>query len=169
MEMGPCKRSQSRPENMALVRPDVCNLASLPKHDLPPDGRTYTNKISLPSGGISTFGPLIIEAFGFDQFKTILFNIPYGAVQLVATLGGAWMATKLGMKGPVLILLCLPSIAGCVMLLCISRDDSAKGALLAGYYIVRRHACVYMVLLLMVYTDFGLPRYKYAGHCRAAD
>lgn len=104
-----------------------------------PRGRGYieADNTSLPSGGISTFGPLIVEAFGFNQFKTILFNIPFGAVQLVATLGGAWLATKLAMKGPVLILLCLPSIAGCVMLLCIPRGGSSKGALLAGYYIVR--------------------------------
>lgn len=95
------------------------------------------DKISLPSDGISTFGPLIIEAFGFDQFKTILFNIPFGAVQLIATLGGAWLATKLKMKGPVLILLCLPSITGCVMLLRIAHDSAHRGPLLAGYYIVR--------------------------------
>lgn len=32
--------------------------------------------VSIPSGGISTFGPLIVEAFGFDSFTTILFNMP---------------------------------------------------------------------------------------------
>ena len=31
--------------------------------------------VSIPSGGISTFGPLIIEAFGFSPFTTILFNM----------------------------------------------------------------------------------------------
>ncbi|PYI04882.1 MFS transporter [Aspergillus sclerotiicarbonarius CBS 121057] len=92
--------------------------------------------ISIPSGGISTFGPLIIEAFGFNQFDTILFNIPFGAVQLIATMGGAWLATTLKMKGPVIALLCLPAIAGCVMLLQISHNGHHNGALLAGYYIV---------------------------------
>ncbi|CAL5867356.1 uncharacterized protein PFLUO_LOCUS1572 [Penicillium psychrofluorescens] len=92
--------------------------------------------ISIPSGGISTFGPLIIESFGFNKFNTILFNIPFGAVQLVATMGGAWLATILKMKGPVLILLCLPPIAGCVMLLRIPHDNMHKAPLLAGYYII---------------------------------
>ncbi|PWY76268.1 MFS general substrate transporter [Aspergillus heteromorphus CBS 117.55] len=92
--------------------------------------------ISIPSGGISTFGSLIIESFGFDQFQTILFNIPFGAVQLLATMGGAWLATTLKMKGPVIALLCLPAIAGCVMLLRIAHDGHHNGALLAGYYIV---------------------------------
>jgi hypothetical protein len=66
----------------------------------------------------------------------MLFNIPFGAVQLVATMGGAWLATVWKMKGPVLALLCLPPIAGCVMLLEIAHDNAHKGPLLAGYYIV---------------------------------
>lgn len=32
--------------------------------------------VSIPSGGISTFGPLIVKSFGFDSFTTILFNMP---------------------------------------------------------------------------------------------
>lgn len=54
-------------------------------------------------------------------------------------MGGAWLATVLKMKGPVIVLLCLPSIAGCVMLLRIAHDAAHKGPLLAGYYIVRDH------------------------------
>ncbi|GAQ11143.1 uncharacterized transporter C417.10 [Aspergillus lentulus] len=104
--------------------------------------------ISIPSGGISTFGPLIIKAFGFDQFKTILFNIPFGAVQLVATMGGAWLATFIKMKGPIVILLCLPPIAGCVMLLQIAHDAEHRGVLLAGYYILS----VYPGITPMVYS-----------------
>ncbi|KAB8238014.1 putative MFS transporter [Aspergillus alliaceus] len=104
--------------------------------------------ISIPSGGISTFGPLIIEAFGFDQFQTILFNIPFGAVQLIATMGGAWLATYLKMKGSVIALLCLPAIAGCVMLLHLPRDGSHNGALLAGYYIIS----VYPGITPMIYS-----------------
>ncbi|KAI9373385.1 major facilitator superfamily domain-containing protein [Aspergillus egyptiacus] len=92
--------------------------------------------ISIPSGGITTFGPLIIESFGFDELNTMLFNMPFGAIQLIATLGGAWLATRYKTKGGVVALLCLPAIAGCVMLLEIPRGDAHKGPLLAGYYIV---------------------------------
>lgn len=102
---------------------------------------TYTETVlirlcRIPSGGITTFGPLIIESFGFDQLKTMLFNMPFGAIQLIATLGGAWLATRYKTKGGVIALLCLPAIAGCVMLLEIPRGDAHKGPLLAGYYIV---------------------------------
>lgn len=92
--------------------------------------------ISVPSGGISTFGPLIVKNFGFDQFQTILLNMPFGAVQLIATLLGAWAATVIKWKSPVLAFLSLPPIAGCVMLLHLPRDASAKAPLLVAYYLV---------------------------------
>ncbi|KAJ5965157.1 uncharacterized protein N7479_005033 [Penicillium vulpinum] len=104
--------------------------------------------ISVPSGGITTFGPLIIKSFGLSEYDTMLFNIPFGAVQLVATMTGAWLATVWKMKGPVLALLCLPPIAGCVMLLQIAHDDSHKGALLAGYYIIS----VYPAITPLIYS-----------------
>ncbi|KAJ5364272.1 uncharacterized protein N7496_009985 [Penicillium cataractarum] len=92
--------------------------------------------ISIPSGGITTFGPLIVKSFGFNSLNTILLNVPFGAVQLIATMGGAWLATYWKKKGPVLALLCIPPIAGCVMLLRITHDAAHKGPLLAGYYII---------------------------------
>ncbi|KIW18933.1 hypothetical protein PV08_03222 [Exophiala spinifera] len=92
--------------------------------------------ISVPSGGVSTFGPLIIKNFGFNRFQTILLNMPFGAVQLIATMGGAWVATKIKWKSPVLAFLSLPPIAGCVMLLHLPRGPSEKGPLLVAYYLI---------------------------------
>ncbi|KAK8161729.1 allantoate permease [Phyllosticta citrichinensis] len=92
--------------------------------------------ISIPSGGVSTFGPLIVASFGFDSFTTILFNIPFGAVQIVSTLGGAYLATKLKKKSPALLLLCIPPVFGIVMLMCLKYDKSDQGGLLAGYYLI---------------------------------
>ncbi|KAL0936815.1 allantoate permease [Colletotrichum truncatum] len=92
--------------------------------------------ISIPSGGISTFGPLIVKSFGFDSFQTILFNIPFGAVQLIATVGGSWVATKIHKKGPVIAALCVPPIAGCVMLMVLPNTTGQRAARLAGYYLI---------------------------------
>ncbi|KAI1633780.1 major facilitator superfamily transporter [Biscogniauxia mediterranea] len=92
--------------------------------------------ISIPSGGISTFGPLIVKTFGFDSFTTILFNIPFGAVQIVATIGGAFLAQKIKKKGPVIALLCIPPIIGCVILMVLPHQASHKAPLLVGYYLV---------------------------------
>ncbi|EOD53142.1 putative allantoate permease protein [Neofusicoccum parvum UCRNP2] len=92
--------------------------------------------ISIPSGGVSTFGPLLVKAFGFDSFTTILFNMPFGAVQIVSTLGGAALATKLKKKSPVLILLCIPPLVGILMLMNIEYNAGNRGVLLFGYYLI---------------------------------
>ncbi|XWW92690.1 hypothetical protein V2A60_000615 [Cordyceps javanica] len=107
--------------------------------------------ISIPSGGISTFGPLIIESFGFDKFTTILFNMPFGAVQMIATLGGAGLSNRIGMKSIVLLLLCLPPIAGCVILLVVGRAPSSRAVLLVGYYIIS----VYPGISPLIYSWSG--------------
>ncbi|KAK2008844.1 major facilitator superfamily transporter [Colletotrichum eremochloae] len=91
--------------------------------------------ISIPSGGISTFGPLIVKSFGFNSFQTILFNIPFGFVQLVSTVGGSWIATRIHKKGPVIAGLCVPPIIGCVMLMVLPTHGS-KAARLIGYYLI---------------------------------
>ncbi|RDL31822.1 Uncharacterized protein BP5553_09224 [Venustampulla echinocandica] len=92
--------------------------------------------ISIPSGGITTFGPLIITSFGFDKYQTMLLNMPFGAVQIIATMGGAAFATWTKKKGPALALLCIPPIVGTVMLLCLEHTIANRGPLLVGYYLI---------------------------------
>ncbi|QRV93342.1 major facilitator superfamily transporter [Ceratobasidium sp. AG-Ba] len=91
---------------------------------------------ALPSGGISTFGPLIIRGFGFNQFNTILLNIPFGAMQVIVTLGSATIAMKLKLKWPVLFLLTLPPIAGASALYMLGREASLANKLLGCYYVL---------------------------------
>ncbi|KAJ7217670.1 MFS general substrate transporter [Mycena pura] len=93
--------------------------------------------ISIPSGGISTFGPLITQSFGFTQLNTILLQMPFGAVQILATLAGGFAAMYLKRKALVLFALTLPPIAGTAALLTIPRGQPhSKAALLGSYYIV---------------------------------
>lgn len=92
--------------------------------------------ISVPSGGITTFGPLILRNFGFDKYTAILLNMPFGAIQIIATMGGAALATATKRKGPALALLCVPPIAGTIMLLILKASVSTRGAMLAGYYLI---------------------------------
>lgn len=107
----------------------------------------------MPSGGISAFGPLIISTlllysrssglifcaggFGFDQFKTILFNIPFSALQVIATLFSAWISTRIKLKWPVLVGVTLPPIAGASALYALGREPELRNKLLGCYYVVR--------------------------------
>ncbi|KAI0105914.1 MFS general substrate transporter [Daldinia grandis] len=93
--------------------------------------------ISIASGGISTFGNLILKDFGFTSFNAILFSMPTGAIQVVIIIGSAWIATRIGRKGIVITgLSCLPTI-GTILMLTVPRNEKNKGALLLGYYLVQ--------------------------------
>ncbi|KAK7680293.1 hypothetical protein QCA50_016533 [Cerrena zonata] len=91
---------------------------------------------ALPSGGIGTFGPLIIKGFGFNQFQTLLFNIPFAALQVIITIFSALLSTKLKLKWPVLFGLTLPAIAGASALLVLGRGPELKNKLLGCYYVL---------------------------------
>ena len=70
---------------------------------------------------------------------------------MISTLGGAWLADRIKMKSPVIFLLCLPSIAGCAILLAVGRAASDRAVLLAGYYIVS----VYPGISPLIYSWSG--------------
>lgn len=90
--------------------------------------------ISVPSNGISTFGPLIIQSFVSDPFQTMLFNVPVGISHIIAVSGSAYLSMKWKLKGPVIALLCIPPIVGCSILLSFTHNVENKGVLLAGYF-----------------------------------
>ncbi|GFG10262.1 uncharacterized transporter C757.13 [Aspergillus udagawae] len=90
--------------------------------------------ISIPSGGISTFGNLIIKSFGYNSFETILFNIPFGVIQIIAIIGGGWLATRFQRKGLVIVGFALIAAVGTLLMLVVPREQ--KGVLLFGYYLV---------------------------------
>ncbi|KAL4867658.1 hypothetical protein BDV12DRAFT_209778 [Aspergillus spectabilis] len=90
--------------------------------------------ISIPSGGISTFGSLIITSFGYTNFDAILFNLPFGAIQVFIILAGGWAATKFKTKGVVIAVIAMIAAVGTILLLTVPREQ--KGVLLFGYYLV---------------------------------
>jgi nitrate/nitrite transporter NarK len=93
-----------------------------------------TVDIRIPSGGISTFGSLIIKSFGYTNFDAILFNLPFGAVQVVVILGGGWLATRFKTRGLVIAGIATIAAIGTILMLTVPREQ--KGALLFGYYLV---------------------------------
>ncbi|GAB1211741.1 hypothetical protein ATERTT37_000865 [Aspergillus terreus] len=90
--------------------------------------------ISIPSGGISTFGNLIIKSFGYNSFETILFNIPFGVIQIIAIIGGGWLATRFQRKGLVIVGFAIVAAIGTLLMIVVPRDQ--KGVLLFGFYLV---------------------------------
>lgn len=74
------------------------------------------------------------------------FNIPFGAIQIVAIVLGGWAAGKLKSKGWVIVIGCVPTVIGTVLMLTVPRHN--KGVLLFGYYLV---SCL-AVVTPMVYA-----------------
>ncbi|TFK64965.1 MFS general substrate transporter [Pluteus cervinus] len=103
---------------------------------------------AVPSGGIGAFGPLIIQGFGFNQFNTILFNIPFNAFQIIVTIAAAYLSTKLKLKWPVIFALTLPPIAGAAALLKLGRGPEIRNELLVCYYVLS----FFTALQPMLYT-----------------
>ncbi|CAI7641212.1 unnamed protein product [Penicillium pancosmium] len=94
----------------------------------------------IPSGGISSFGSLIVKSFGYTSFQSILFNLPFGAIQIVAIIGGGWVATRFKTKGLVIVFFAILPAIGTIIMLVTPRDN--KGVLLFGYYLVSTMAAI---------------------------
>ncbi|KAG6901299.1 hypothetical protein C0995_013947 [Termitomyces sp. Mi166 len=92
---------------------------------------------ALPSGGIVAFHAHI-EGFGFDQFHTILFNIPFGAFQVLVTLLSAYVSTETRLKWPVIFALTLPPIGGASALLVLGRTPDWGTRCLVPYALERQ-------------------------------
>ncbi|RBR23988.1 uncharacterized protein FIESC28_03298 [Fusarium coffeatum] len=87
--------------------------------------------ISVPSNGISTFGPLIIKSFVSDPFETMLFNVPVGISHIVAVSMSAYVSMKWKLKGPVIAILL-----------------ENKGACLTGYFCL----CTFTGITPLIYS-----------------
>lgn len=94
-------------------------------------------RLRIASGGIGTFGSLIVRDFGYLNFEAILFNIPFGAIQFFMIIGSAWAATHWQRKGLTIAAVSVLPVVGTIIMLTVPRTQQNKGALLFGYYLVR--------------------------------
>ncbi|KAM0513495.1 hypothetical protein ACHAPE_007757 [Trichoderma viride] len=84
----------------------------------------------------NTFGPLILNGLVTDKYMTSLLNMPFGALQIIVILLASFLAQKARVKGPILMFFMIPVVAGLAVLYSVPRDNSAKAALLVGYYLL---------------------------------
>jgi hypothetical protein len=82
------------------------------------------------------FGGLLVKGLGFDNYKTSLLNMPFGAVQLLVIVLLAWIATRFKFKGVPLAAICVPVLVGCIILVTSGRAKSDAAKNLVGYYLL---------------------------------
>ena len=92
--------------------------------------------LNIGASAQNIFGPLILGGLGFDEYKTMLLNMPFGALQFIMILLASYLVQKGRLKAPVLAAFMLPVIAGFAILFSVPRTGSSQGPLMAGYYLL---------------------------------
>lgn len=94
----------------------------------------YSLLMNIPNGGITTFGSVIVKSFGFNNRLSLLLGAPSGLFDLGGKLLFTWLSDKfLDRTLLSFIAIMFPFIGGIMM---IAIPQSAKGALLLGYYMI---------------------------------
>ncbi|CAJ2513865.1 Uu.00g019840.m01.CDS01 [Anthostomella pinea] len=107
---------------------------------------------NIPNGGISNFGTIIIQGFGFSTLVTTLMQVPYGCIIAVSILACVFLDNHFSKNGrqtrcwSILLFLC-PNIAGSVGLLFIGADNRAGR--LVSYYLTGPYNAAFVMILSM--------------------
>ncbi|KAF9460349.1 allantoate permease [Collybia nuda] len=96
--------------------------------------------VAVPAGGITSFGPMILQGFGYDSYTVMLLNIPFGALQVISIFTAFWAAHSFRLKSVVLLTVLVPCIVGSGMLYKLDRSPQNHGALLIAYYILAAYS-----------------------------
>lgn len=117
---------------------------------------TMTFAICFGTGIAGLFGPLLLHGFGFDEYKTALLNIPFGALQFIAIFAAAWGADKTRWKSLPLVTLLVFILTGFVLLFVLPRGPSSLPGLLVGYYFLAfLVACIKLVVAWILANTAG--------------
>lgn len=108
----------------------------------------YSLLMNIPNGGVTTFGSIIINSFGFSSRMSLLLSMPGGAVDIIAKLGFTWLSDRfLDRTFFAIIAILLPMIGGIMM---ISIPLEYKGGLLVGYYLISCAGASWGLVMVMI-------------------
>ncbi|EGV64795.1 hypothetical protein PSN45_005147 [Yamadazyma tenuis] len=108
----------------------------------------YSLLMNIPNGGVTTFGSIIINSFGFDSQHSLLLSMPGGAVDIIFKLCIPALSDKLMDKSlPAAIAIAFPMIGGIMMS---TLDVDRKGPLLVGYYFISAAGASWGLVMSMI-------------------
>lgn len=87
---------------------------------------------NVPNGAVSSFSSLIISGFGYDEYETLLLNLPGCGVAFIAVGFGTWWAGKYNARGIAIIVLIIPTLIGGALMAWLPADN--RPGLLAGNF-----------------------------------
>ncbi|RSH85337.1 hypothetical protein EHS25_004733 [Saitozyma podzolica] len=109
--------------------------------------------ISLVSGGIGAFGPLILQGFGLSTFQTILYNMIPGGIGIVSNILSAILIQYTKRKSPVLLGAAAFPLAAAAALYAMPRGTQYKSQLLAVYFILQVFQCITAIIFSWAFAN----------------
>lgn len=88
---------------------------------------------NVPNGAVSSFSSQIISNFGYDDYQSLLLNLPAAAVAFISVAAASSMASKFNARSISIVLLIVPTLIGGALMAWLSATD--KAGLLAGNYL----------------------------------
>jgi len=101
------------------------------------------------NGAVSGFGPLIVSTFGWSTLESILWQFPLGGICLITILLTGWLSSRIpNIRILLLVLNCLPVMAGCAMIWK-SEWTYHAGTPVAGYSIIGTFGAVVSLIIVV--------------------
>ncbi|KAH8881837.1 major facilitator superfamily transporter allantoate [Thozetella sp. PMI_491] len=109
---------------------------------------------TIPAGGISSYGSIVIKGFGFSSLNTTLLNVPQGAIQLVSLVSSGWFTSHFkNTRCWVMALSQIPGLIGSVLLYVL--PDSNRTGKLISYYVLSTHSVSFSLLMVMLGSNYA--------------
>lgn len=117
------------------------------------DPRTYLYVLfsllmNIPNGGITSFGSIVINSFGFSSRLSLLLNMPTGFVDITCKLGFTYLSDRFMDRSLfAFIAIIIPMVGGIMM---IAIPFSAPAGLLIGYYFIGAAGAAWCLVMVMI-------------------
>ncbi|KAH8599087.1 major facilitator superfamily domain-containing protein [Bisporella sp. PMI_857] len=117
------------------------------------DPRTYlyvlfSLMMNIPNGGITTFGSLIVNSFGFNARLSLLLGAPSGIFDIGGKLFFTWLSDKLMDRSlPAFLAIMFPMVGGILMVIL---PLTSQAGLLIGYYMISVSGASWGLIMIMI-------------------
>lgn len=102
---------------LCVLSPTLSLLHKLCQKDKGGGLKNYFENRYTVNGAVSGFGPLIVSTFGWSTLDSILFQFPLGVFCLISILLTGFLASHTrNARLVMLVLCCLPVLAGCALI-----------------------------------------------------
>lgn len=112
---------------------------------------------NVPNGAVSSFQSIIISSFGFDEYETLLLNLPGAAIGFISTVGATYWAGRYNARCIAVVILIVPTMLGGALMAWLPADN--QSGLLAGNYLTNTVGSSLPLLYSWITAN-------YAGHSK---